>query len=262
VRGAGGLAVRVAFAGKGGAGKTTLAATLARLAAREGREVLAVDADSNPNLGMALGLPADGAPPRALPPGIVSRRLTGPALRDPLPAVLQAHAVVGPDGVRLVTMGSPAHADSGCLCSAHATVGAVLAGLADDPRRLAVVDFEASPEHLSRGTTGHVDHLLLVTEPYYRSLEATRRIAALAAELPVPRVAVVANKVRSGADEEAIREFCGRHHLVLAAVVPFAVAVLDADAARTPALDRPDTAPVVAAVARLWRAVTAASPTP
>lgn len=254
--------MRIAFAGKGGAGKTTLAATLARLAAREGRAVVAVDADSNPNLGVALGLPADGGPPRALPPGIVSRRLTGPALRDLLPAVLEAYGAVAPDGVRLLTMGSPAHADSGCLCSAHATVGAVLTDLGDDPRRLAVVDFEASPEHLSRGTTRHVDHLLLVTEPYYRSLEATRRIAVLAAELPVPRVAVVANKVRSEGDEEAIREFCGRHDLALAGVVPFAVAVLDADTARTPALDRPDAAPVVVAVTRLWRAVAAASPTP
>jgi CO dehydrogenase maturation factor len=85
--------------------------------------------------------------------------------------------------------------------------------------RLVVVDMQASPEHLSRGTVRHVDTVCLVAEPYYRSLEAVRRMAGLVAELPVQQVLVVANKVRSAADEVAISEFCERHRFSLAAVV-------------------------------------------
>ncbi len=108
-----------------------------------------------------------------------------------LDAVLDTHAVTGPDGVRAVLMGMPAHAAEDCLCSAHATVAALLADLGDRPRTVTIVDMEASPEHLSRGTTRYVDALLLVAEPYYRALETARRLAALATELPIPRVGVV-----------------------------------------------------------------------
>jgi len=79
------------------------------------------------------------------------------------------------------------------------------------PERFVVVDMEASPEHLSRGTVRHVDAICLVAEPYYRSLETVRRMAALVAELPVSSVSVVANKVRFSQDEQAISEFCDRH---------------------------------------------------
>lgn len=229
--------MRVAVAGKGGAGKTTLAATMARLLARDGRRVVAIDADSNPNLGPALGVPA-AAEPGFLPADIVSRRLHGPALAASLDTILDTHAAAGPDGTRLARMGMPTHAEEGCMCAAHATVSALLTALGDHDDRVAIVDLEASPEHLSRGTARHVDLLLVVAEPYYRALEAARRIAVLAAELPIPRVAVVANKVRAATDAAAVADFCARHGLVLAGEVPWSDAALDADAAGVPLLDR------------------------
>jgi CO dehydrogenase maturation factor len=246
--------VRIALAGKGGAGKTTISATLARLAARAGDPVVAVDADSNPNLGVALGVDSDADAP--LPTGLVSRRIDGPALKAPVDEILAAHAVPAADGVQLVRMGAPAHAGEGCLCSAHATVSALLADLGERPDVVTVVDMEASPEHLSRGTARHADVLLLVAEPYYRALEAVRRLADLAAELPIPRVAVVANKVRVPADADAIDEFCRRHGLALGGVVPYSEGVLDADRARVPLLDAAPDDPVVAAVAALAADVT------
>jgi CO dehydrogenase maturation factor len=242
---------RIAVAGKGGVGKTTLAATLARLAARGGARAVAVDADSSPNLAAALGVGRAG--PGALPPSLVSRRLDGPALVEPLDVVLDRHAVPAPDGVRLLAMGAPAHADEGCLCAAHATVSALLADVPDRDI-MVIVDLEASPEHLSRGTARNVDALLLVTEPYYRALEATRRLAVLAAELPIPRVAVLANKVRSDGDESAIAEFCDRHGLELLGVVPWDDGVMAADRSGVPVLDAGSTAlaealgPVLAAL--------------
>lgn len=243
--------MRIAIAGKGGAGKTTVAATLARLLAREAAPVVAIDADSNPNLAAALGVGREPQTVSALPTTLVSRRLQGPALTEPVDAVVDRYALQGPDGVRVLLMGMPAHAEEGCLCAAHATVSAVLGDLGTRPDIVALVDMEASPEHLSRGTTRHVDSLLLVTEPYYRSLETVRRLAVLARELPIPHIAVVANKVRSPADAEAIAAFCDRHGLDLLGEVPWSDAVVEADRAAIPLIEVPDGHEVVGAVRRI-----------
>ncbi len=243
--------MRLAIAGKGGAGKTTISATLARLAARTGRAVVAVDADANPNLSAALGVPSAAvASLGRIPPSLVSRRIGGAGLTEPVDDVVDRYAVIAPDGVRLLGMGAPAHADEGCLCAAHAVVSSLLQDLGS-PQRLVVVDMEASPEHLSRGTVRHVDAIWLVAEPYYRSLETVRRLAQLAAELPVPMVAVVANKVRSSQDEKAIREFCDRHGFGLAGIVPWSNEVVAADRAGASVVEWPAARAVVAAVAAL-----------
>lgn len=243
--------MRIAVAGKGGAGKTTISATLARLAARSGVSVVAIDADANPNLGIALGLTPEAARHlTAIPSASVSRRLGGAGLTQPLQEILDRYSLPAPDGVRLLSMGAPAHAEEGCLCSAHAVVSAVIEDLGQRPEYLVVVDMEASPEHLSRGTIRHVDVVCLVAEPYYRSLETVRRMAALAAELPVA-ILVVANKVRSPADSQAIAEFCLRHDLNLAGDVPWSDEVAAADRYRTAVVDWPAAQHVVTAVAAL-----------
>ncbi len=242
--------MRLAVAGKGGAGKTTLSATLARLVAQAGREVVAIDADANPNLATALGMPpSSSAQLSTVPTSLVSRRQGGTGLVEPIDDVLGRYTLAAPDGVRLLTMGAPAHADEGCLCAAHAVVSCLMEDLGDDDDRLVVVDMEASPEHFSRGTVRHADVVCLVAEPYYRSLETVRRMAALAAELPVGRTAVVANKVRSAPDHEAIAEFCERQDLELVGAVPWSEEVVAADRQRVPVIDWPSAAPVVDAVA-------------
>jgi CO dehydrogenase maturation factor len=245
-------------AGKGGAGKTTLSSTLARLFARQGRDVIVVDGDSNPNVATALGIDRERAAAiQPLPMGLVSRRLNaGPeggtaALKDPVSEVVARYGGRAPDGVHVLMMAMPAHADEGCLCSAHATVSALLADIEELDNTVSILDLEASPEHLSRGTTRHVDALLLVVEPYYRSFETARRMAALAAELPIGRVGVVANKLRSPEDAQAIAEYCARHGLHLEGELPWSTQVLDADRAEVPLLDYDPSGPVVAAVAKL-----------
>jgi len=246
--------MRLAVAGKGGAGKTTISATLVRLVAASGRRVVAIDADANPNLSVALGMTVGAGACEPIPPALVSRRRGGSGLTEPVDAVLDRHALTGPDGVRLLGMGAPAHADEGCLCAAHAVVSAVLEDL-DSPDRLVVVDMEASPEHFSRGTVRHVDAVWLVAEPYYRSLETVRRMGALVAELPVPQVAVVANKVRSAEDELAVADFCDRHGFSLAGTVPWCEAVVVADRQRVPVVDAVATDGVTDSVRRLAAAL-------
>jgi CO dehydrogenase maturation factor len=245
-------ALRIALAGKGGAGKTTTSATLSRLLARRGAQVLVIDGDSNPNVGVALGLSQEAAAGiQPLPPGLVSRRLDGPALNHSVADVVDKFGARGPDGVAVLHMAMPAHADEGCLCSSHATVSALLADTTAELDVVTVLDLEASPEHFSRGTTRHVDALLFVVEPYYRSMETARRMGELAAELPIPRVGVVANKLRSPSDDEALTEFFANHHMTVEGRVPWSDAVLDADKAGTPLLDFDPDGPVVRAVAEL-----------
>ena len=78
------------------------------------------------------------------------------------------------------------------------------------PGDVTILDMEASIEHLTRGTVRNVDVLLVVTEPYYRSLETTARIVPLARELGLANVFVVGNKLRTERDAAAIREYCDR----------------------------------------------------
>lgn len=109
------------------------------------------------------------------------------------------------------------------MCGAHATVrgllGEIVARGAGD--RHIIVDMEAGLEHLSRGTGRHVSRLVAVLEPYYRSMETARNVVALAAELGIEDVLVVANKVRDDGDRTAIAEFCGAHAMRLVGEVPF-----------------------------------------
>lgn len=111
--------MKIAIAGKGGSGKTTIAATLARVLARRGRSVLAVDGDSNPNLGVALGLPREQAAELPVIPRTVLEDQTRPdgsrysALAVPVPELVARYGVKAPDGVTLLVMGRVGHAGAG-----------------------------------------------------------------------------------------------------------------------------------------------------
>lgn len=115
------------------------------------------------------------------------------------------------------------------MCRTHATVRSLIGALVGAVAQTTVADMEAGLEHLSRGTPRHVDTILTVVEPYFKSLETGRKICELAKELGVPNVYVVANKVQGSLDGSAIRAFCERHGLDLIAVVPYDEAFVEAD---------------------------------
>jgi CO dehydrogenase maturation factor len=114
-----------------------------------------------------------------------------------------------------------------------------------------LLDMEASIEHLTRGTVRTADVLLLVGEPYYRSLETLGRMAPLARELGIPLILGVANKVRSERDEAAIREYAARRGIELVGVVPFDEQVTEADREGWALIDHAPNAPAVRAVGEL-----------
>jgi CO dehydrogenase maturation factor len=109
----------IAIAGKGGSGKTTVAGTLARLLARGGRQVWAIDADSTPNLALTLGLPRDRVDRlEPIPRGILreSRDADGKrvlTLDVPPAAIVEQYGVPTPDHVPLLLMGRVDHAGAG-----------------------------------------------------------------------------------------------------------------------------------------------------
>jgi CO dehydrogenase maturation factor len=111
--------MRIAIAGKGGTGKTTIAGTLARLLAREGRAVLAVDADTNPNLAVTLGVPASRTREIApLPLDLLERRTDSDGSARTVFAanpddVIRNYAASAADGVQLLVMGRVDHSGAG-----------------------------------------------------------------------------------------------------------------------------------------------------
>ncbi|MFN2388171.1 MAG: hypothetical protein ABR575_00990 [Actinomycetota bacterium] len=145
------------------------------------------------------------------------------------------------------------------MCSSHATVRGLLHELPTDGR-LVVVDNEASPEHLSRSTTEAVDVMLVVAEPYFKSLETARRYYAMGTQLGIPRVVVVANKVRDASDDQAIREFCDQSDLELFGAIPFDESLAAAERAGRAPVDHDPGAPSVTAVRELVERVLAAGP--
>lgn len=139
------------------------------------------------------------------------------------------------------------------MCSAHATVRGFLGELVAraSNNRDVIVDMEAGLEHLSRGTGKHVSRLVAVLEPYYRSMETARSVAALATELGIADVVVIANKVRDNADRYAIAGFCRAHEMRLLGEVPFDGTLARAERSGGAPIDSAPGSPAVRAISAL-----------
>lgn len=146
------------------------------------------------------------------------------------------------------------------MCASHSTVRGILGELMAEADRVTVTDMEAGLEHLSRGTVKHVDILLIVVEPYYRSLETAFRTHNLGRELGIKRDFVVANKVRTPRDEEAIREFCQRNHLNIIAAIPYDEQLIEAERLGKSPLDHDACDKGVAEILRLAKALQTHTP--
>jgi CO dehydrogenase maturation factor len=235
------LALKLGVVGKGGVGKTTVAGLLARAYADLGRSVVAIDTDSNPNLGLSLGLSlADTEAVPVLPRAAVVGTGGGTAARD----LLAEYGRPTPAGPTLLSAIKVVEAGAGCTCSGHATVRSLLADALGGVD-VALVDMEAGLEHLSRsgGTLAHADLLLVVCEPTRKSVLTAARTAALAAELGIPGVLALGNKARTPEDEAFFRAALGSEGMELAGVLPYDAEVAAAD--RTGAVGVTPVAPEV-----------------
>ena len=118
---------------------------------------------------------------------------------------------------------------------------------------MCILDAEASSEQFSRANARHADAMLLVVEPYFKSLESGRRMHLLAADLGVPRIAVLANKIRDEHDASVVRAFAAENGLEIAGLVPFDQAMLDADRVGQAPVDHAPDSPAVTAIGQLAR---------
>jgi CO dehydrogenase maturation factor len=216
--------MKIAITGKGGVGKTTLAAVLARLYAEEGRKVLAVDVDPDANLGGALGFTEEeiqNITPITKMSELIAER-TG-SDKDTYGRFFKINPRVDdiPDrfslekhGVKLLVMGTVETGGGGCVCPEHVMLKRVISHLVIARDEVVIMDMEAGLEHLGRGTAGMVDRFIVVVEPGERSVQTFFKVKPLAADLGVRKVSVVANKVRGIADEEFLKTRIGEEELL------------------------------------------------
>ena len=127
----------------------------------------------------------------------------------------------------------------------------MLGQLIEQANQFTIIDMEASVEHMSRGTVRHVDTVLIVLEPYYRSLETAGRMSPLARGLGIDRVYGVANKLRSAADEAAVADYCAKHDIELVARIPFDETIVEADRAGKALIDYGADSPAMLAIREL-----------
>ena len=261
-----GLGLKLAVCGKGGVGKTLVAGVLARLLARDGYRVLAVDCDSNPNLYMTLGIPAErlsGVIPISEDLDLIERR-TGSRpgsswgsffkLTPKVDDIPGRFSITGPDGVRLLVMGAPPRAGTGCLCPSYAFVRELVRHIVLYERDVVVMDMEAGLEHFGRSVARGFDLMIGVAEPTERSFMALRRMAEMASQLGVGEFWPVLNKVMDEDRDWALRRL-EELGLPVRAAIPFDRAVIEADREGLSPLDFAPTSPAVRAIGELKEAV-------
>jgi CO dehydrogenase maturation factor len=265
--------LKLAIAGKGGVGKTFVAASLARILARKGLETIAIDADPAMNLGRSLGVAQDklativplsdnsdliAEKTGARPGEMGSVFNVTPNVSD----VADRYGVEAPDGVRLLVMGTVKSGGIGCMCPANALLRALMRNVLIERKEFVVMDMEAGLEHLGRGTVRGVDLLLTVVEPGNQSLDTASKIRRLAQDLGIGRMAGIANKVRGLKEMGFIRERLANIPLTLCSVIPFDLRVTEADMLGLPAIDYAPASPALKEVEALSEWVLMSSDTP
>jgi len=227
--------LRLGIVGKGGVGKTTVAGLLARAYVQRGQQVVAIDTDSNPNLGLSLGLTlAETEDIPVLPRSVI----VGAGGSTTTERLITEYGRATPAGPTLLSAIRVAEAGAGCTCGGHATVRGMLADALSDVD-VVLVDMEAGLEHLSRsgGTLAYADVLLVVCEPTRKSVLTATRTAALAEELGIPATLAVGNKSQSSADADFFTATLNQNGLSLAAVLPFDPDIAKADRTGTVAIN-------------------------
>jgi CO dehydrogenase maturation factor len=229
--------MKIAISGKGGVGKTTLAALLAQVYADSGRQVLVADADPSPCLAGALGFPPDLrellhpiAEMDALieertgaKPGTIGGFFTLNPRVDDIP---ERFSVIH-RGVRLLEMGSVDTGGSGCICPESAMLKTLFTHLLFRKDDVLILDMYAGVEHLGRATVDFVDAMLIVVEPTRRSLGTAAQIKQLANDIGLTRYWLVGNKVRN--EDERLFLEAETPGLPVLGVMPADLGVQEAD---------------------------------
>jgi len=235
--------MKIAISGKGGVGKTLLAALLSKIFSQSGYSVIAIDADPATSLAATLGFPSPEkiTPISEMKELIAERTGTRPGeiggiykLNPQVSDLPETYAAKYND-IRLMVMGKVKRGGSGCYCPENTLLQSLVSHLLLARNEVVIMDMEAGIEHLSRATAKAVDRLIIVVEPGRRSFETALKIKDLAGEIGIKNIAVVGNKVQSQADEDFIRRSLPGMEII--GFVPYDRRLVEADIGNRPVLD-------------------------
>jgi CO dehydrogenase maturation factor len=227
--------MKIAVSGKGGVGKTTLAAFMIKAFSDRGHQVLAIDADPDANLAGALGFDH----PEAITPISEMKDLIGertesqpgsfgtffklnPQVSD-LPEKLSKQK----GNIRLMVMGGVKRGGGGCICPESVMLKTLITHLILARDEVVLLDMEAGIEHLGRGTASAVNKLIIVVEPGKRSIETARHIQELARDIGLKNIALVGNKIRGDRDKAYLQKQLQGFHFL--GFLPYDPQVIEAD---------------------------------
>lgn len=221
--------MKIAISGKGGVGKTTLAAALSLMIAQRGQRILAVDADPDANLASALGI--TGEKQRIIIP--ISRQValieerTGAKVKqygqvfklNPEVSDIADKFAFRHNGVSLLVLGAIEGGGTGCACPESTMIRALVTDLVLYKDDALVMDMEAGIEHLGRGTARGVDTMIIVLEPGQRSIDSAHRVIQMAGEIGLKNIQLVANKIYGQEDEKFISDAFPDYELL--GIIPY-----------------------------------------
>ena len=227
--------MKIAISGKGGVGKTTISALLAKTFVDSGKKVFAIDADPDANLAQTLGFPEFSK----ITPLIEMKKLieertgakkgaAGSYFKlNPRVDDIPDKYFVEHDEIKLAIMGIVRGGGLGCTCPENAFLKALLRHLIVEREEVVILDMEAGIEHLGRGTVEAIDKLIVVVEPGARSIDTAHRIKKLAEDIGLKNIAIVGNKVRQESDTKFIEENLRGFEIL--GYIPYNEKIIEAD---------------------------------
>jgi CO dehydrogenase maturation factor len=204
--------MKIAIAGKGGVGKTTIMALIAKELQRAGKEVLIIDADPSPHMAQTLGFDnIDEITPIAEMTALLAERagkVKGSPFYNINPKIddLLADFMIEKDGLKLMVLGAIQTAEGGCACPENTVLKRLLTRLLLSPSQAILLDMEAGVEHLGRGTIASVDELFIVVIPSSSSIRTAQKVYALAQEAGIKDISFVGNLVEDEDDKTFLKE--------------------------------------------------------
>ncbi len=240
--------MKIAVSGKGGTGKTTIAALMIRYLLRKNyKPILAVDADPNANLGDALGVKAENTVGKVLDNFLKDKEsLATGIVKESLIDYKLSEILVEEKGFDLLSMGQGE--GPGCYCYPNTIVRNYIEKLASNYKYV-VIDNEAGMEHISRRTNGNLDVLLLISDPSLKGIRTCKKLEDLVIKLGlnVKKLFLVINRIANGAPPQVIKE-TERLKLNLLEMVPEDKNIVDYELKGLPMLNLEEDSPSVAKI--------------